>query len=214
MSYPEFVWFLMSEEDKKHPTSIEYWFRCMDLDGDGYISMYEMEYFYEEQMQKMEAVGIERLPFEDCLCQMLDLVQPEEDMKIALRDLKRCKMANIFFDTFMNLDKFLENEQKDPFTNLRDLDSDVPEPTDWEKYAAEEYEILVAEEGANEQEEIHYEDDFEPEDEEQGQGHDDLTNSLERPLDPIKRTVINNSGKATRTIEDDIYDFSSSASSY
>ena len=50
---------------------------------------------------------------------MLDLVQPEENMKIALKDLKRCKMANIFFDTFMNLDKFLENEQKDPFTNLR-----------------------------------------------------------------------------------------------
>ena len=42
----------------------------MDLDGDGFISMYEMEYFYEEQMQKMEAVGIERLPFEDCLCQV------------------------------------------------------------------------------------------------------------------------------------------------
>ena len=50
---------------------------------------------------------------------MLDLVQPEENMKVGLRDLKRCKMANIFFDTFMNLDKFLENEQKDPFTNLR-----------------------------------------------------------------------------------------------
>ena len=50
--------------------SIEYWFRCMDLDGDGQISMYEMEWFYEEQMQKMEALGIERLPFEDCLCQV------------------------------------------------------------------------------------------------------------------------------------------------
>ena len=50
---------------------------------------------------------------------MLDLVQPDEYMKVGLRDLKRCKMANIFFDTFMNLDKFLENEQKDPFTNLR-----------------------------------------------------------------------------------------------
>ena len=24
--------------------SIEYWFRCMDLDGDRVISMYEMEY--------------------------------------------------------------------------------------------------------------------------------------------------------------------------
>merc|ERR1719410_1205371 len=35
MSYTEFVWFLLSEEDKRHPTAIEYWFRCMDLDGDG-----------------------------------------------------------------------------------------------------------------------------------------------------------------------------------
>lgn len=42
----------------------------MDLDGDGYISMYELEYFYEEQMQRMEAIGIETLPFNDCLCQV------------------------------------------------------------------------------------------------------------------------------------------------
>lgn len=27
MSYTEFVWFLLSEEDKNHPTAIEYWFR-------------------------------------------------------------------------------------------------------------------------------------------------------------------------------------------
>lgn len=30
----------------------------------------------------------------------------------------------------------------------------MPEPTDWEKYAADEYENLVAEEGANEQDEM------------------------------------------------------------
>lgn len=33
----------------------------------------------------------------------------------------------------------------------QDLDSDGPEPSDWDKYASEEYEILVAEETANEQ---------------------------------------------------------------
>lgn len=64
LSYCEFVWFLLSEEDKRHPTAIEYWFRCMDLDGDGYISMYELEYFYEEQMHRLEMIGIETLPFE------------------------------------------------------------------------------------------------------------------------------------------------------
>lgn len=34
---------------------------------------------------------------------------------------------------------------------LQDVDSEGPEPSDWDKYASEEYEILVAEETANEQ---------------------------------------------------------------
>lgn len=76
ISYADFVWFLLSEEDKKTPTSIEYWFRCMDLDGDGVLSLYELEYFYKEQMQRLDARAIEPLPLEDCVCQMLDLVQP------------------------------------------------------------------------------------------------------------------------------------------
>lgn len=49
----------------------------MDLDGDGVLSMYELQYFYEEQCQKLDNMAIEPLPFEDCLCQMLDLVKPE-----------------------------------------------------------------------------------------------------------------------------------------
>lgn len=42
----------------------------MDIDGDGVLSMYELEYFYEEQQHRMEQLGIETLPFEDCLCQV------------------------------------------------------------------------------------------------------------------------------------------------
>ncbi|MEQ2255240.1 Serine/threonine-protein phosphatase 2A regulatory subunit B'' subunit beta [Ilyodon furcidens] len=146
LSYADFVWFLISEEDKKTDTSIEYWFRCMDLDGDGLLSMYELEYFYEEQCQKLEALAIEPLPFEDCLCQMLDLVKPEVEGKITLRDLKKCKLAHIFFDTFFNIEKYLDHEQRDPFSVIREAETDGQEVSDWEKYAAEEYDILVAEE--------------------------------------------------------------------
>jgi len=32
--------------------------------------------------------------------------------------------------------------------SVKDQDSTEPEPSDWERYAAEEYELLVAEEGA------------------------------------------------------------------
>lgn len=153
MSYTEFVWFLLSEEDKNHPTAIEYWFRCMDLDGDGYLSMYELEYFYEEQLHRMEAIGLETLPFEDCLCQMLDMIKPATPGKISLSDLKKCKMTSIFFDTFFNLEKYLDHEQRDPFASAREHDPDGHELSDWDRFAAEEYELLVTEESGNEQNE-------------------------------------------------------------
>ncbi|XP_034232169.1 uncharacterized protein LOC117640057 isoform X2 [Thrips palmi] len=161
MSYTEFVWFLLSEEDKTHPTAVEYWFRCMDLDGDGFLSMYELEYFYEEQLQRMDAIGIETLPFEDCLCQMLDMIRPDIQGKVSLSDLKRCKMTSIFFDTFFNLEKYLDHEQRDPFASQRDHDNEGRELSDWDRYAAEEYELLVAEEGGQDaQEDLRLEDEM------------------------------------------------------
>uniref|UniRef100_A0A3P8XSG3 EF-hand domain-containing protein n=1 Tax=Esox lucius TaxID=8010 RepID=A0A3P8XSG3_ESOLU len=151
-----------SSQKKTRKTLPEYWFRCMDTDGDGVLSMFELEFFYEEQCARMEAMGIEPLPFTDLLCQMLDLVKPEVQGKITLSDLKRCRMAHIFFDTFFNLEKYLDHEQRDPFALQKDIDSESPEPSDWDKYASEEYEILVAEETANEQ--LHdgsFDDDYE-----------------------------------------------------
>lgn len=99
--------------------SIEYWFRCMDLDGDGLLSMYELEYFYSEQVARMEEMGIEPISFEDCLCQCLDMVKPVLGDKIRLSDMKQCRLCHIFFDTFFNLPKYLQHEQRDPFSNLR-----------------------------------------------------------------------------------------------
>ncbi|CAF0908436.1 unnamed protein product [Didymodactylos carnosus] len=163
MSYYEFVWFLISEEDKRSQTSIEYWFRCMDLDGDGILSMFELDYFYQEQVHKMEIYGIEYMPFEDAICQMLDLVKPEDENKIRLKDLKRCKLTNVFFDTFFNLEKYLDNEQKDPFSNVKD--PDLPEVSDWVKFAEAEYDNLTHEDGGNENmDDVNYDEDFEEDD--------------------------------------------------
>ncbi|KAB0394776.1 hypothetical protein E2I00_016612 [Balaenoptera physalus] len=78
ISYADFVWFLISEEDKKTPTSM----------------------------------AIEALPFEDCLCQMLDLVKPQSEGDAGGRVPP-------------------------------ESESEGPEMSDWERYAAEEYDILA-----------------------------------------------------------------------
>lgn len=200
MSYNEFVWFLMSEEDKRHPRSMEYWFRCMDLDGDGYLSMYELEYFYEEQLQRMESLGIETLPFGDCLCQMLDMIQPKQRDKVSLADLKRCRMTPIFFDTFFNLEKYLDHEQRDPFASQRDHDGDGMEISDWDRFAAEEYELLVAEEGNLESQDLLYSD-YEPDD-------DELSPNLDKLTEPYHRR-----GRPA-SLDDDEYDYAETDTDY
>lgn len=59
---------------------------------------------------------------------MLDMVNPSQPDKISLSDLKRCRMSAIFLDTFFNLDKYLDHEQRDPFANREDQTM-----TDWDR---------------------------------------------------------------------------------
>jgi serine/threonine-protein phosphatase 2A regulatory subunit B'' len=70
MCYEDFVIFLISEVDKTSEVSHEYWFRAVDLDGDGIISQYEMEYFFQEQSSRMQGLSQEIVRFEDILCQL------------------------------------------------------------------------------------------------------------------------------------------------
>lgn len=53
------------------------------------------------------------------------MVHPAEEGKITLSDLKKCKLTPIFFDTFFNLEKYLDHEQRDPFATQRDSDSEA-----------------------------------------------------------------------------------------
>ena len=56
--------------------------------------------------------------------QMLDMIMPQDRTKISLHDLKSCRMTPIFFDTFFNLEKYLDHEQRDPFASQRETDED------------------------------------------------------------------------------------------
>lgn len=62
--------FLICEEDKTNEISLRYWFRVVDLDGDGVITPMEMYHFYREQMERMADLCYELVPFDDVLTQM------------------------------------------------------------------------------------------------------------------------------------------------
>jgi len=148
MGYTDFIWLLLSEEDKTNPTSIRYWFRCIDLDGDGCVTPYEMEYFYREQMHRMECLSQEVVSFPDILCQMTDMVKPRVEGKICIADLLHCKMGGLFFNVLFNLNKFIQYEQRDPAIIFHERST--PEWTDWDRYAKAEYIRLSMEDEGDE----------------------------------------------------------------
>ncbi|KAG1361521.1 hypothetical protein COCNU_09G009840 [Cocos nucifera] len=115
MGYEDFVYFILSEEDKSSEPSLEYWFKCIDLDGNGILTPNEMQFFYEEQLHHMECIVQEPVLFEDILCQMIDMIGPGNGSYFTLRDLKGCKLSGNIFNILFNLKKFMAFETRDPF---------------------------------------------------------------------------------------------------
>mmetsp|Transcript_5146 Transcript_5146/g.14795 ORF Transcript_5146/g.14795 Transcript_5146/m.14795 type:complete len:540 (-) Transcript_5146:595-2214(-) len=145
MSYEDFVWFILSEEDKSSDVSLDYWFRCVDLDCDGCLQPNEMLYFYEEQLHRMECLAQEPVLFEDVLCQVHDMVQPAKEGSFTLRDLKRQRpLAGTLFNILFNLNKFIAFETRDPFIIRQEREDAAL--SEWDRFARTEYVRLAMEE--------------------------------------------------------------------
>ncbi|XP_010652387.1 serine/threonine protein phosphatase 2A regulatory subunit B''beta-like isoform X2 [Vitis riparia] len=144
MGYEDFVYFMLSEEDKSSEPGLEYWFKCIDLDGNGVLTLNEMQFFYEEQLHRMECMAQEPVLFEDILCQIVDMIAPEREEYITLRDLKGCKLSGNVFNILFNLNKFMAFETRDPFLIRQERED--PTLTEWDRFAHREYIRLSMEE--------------------------------------------------------------------
>ncbi|KAJ3267906.1 Serine/threonine-protein phosphatase 2A regulatory subunit B'' subunit alpha [Terramyces sp. JEL0728] len=153
MTYEDFIWFIFAVEDKRTPQAIEYWFRCLDLDGDGVISLYELTHFYTEQFERMKCSRIsDEWKMNDFICSLIDLVKPKNPNYFTLSDLKRSGSAPLFFDMIFDLRKYDSHIRRiDPV--FRDMDDMICEENGtpvklegFQKFAFRAYQILAEEE--------------------------------------------------------------------
>lgn len=142
MEYEDFLYFILSEEHKGSRTATGYWFRVLDVDGDGLLTLDDIAYFYEEQVRRLVALGHEPVSFTDVAAQLFDAVKPRSRRGIALSDLRRCKLAPLFIGTLTNIHRFLAGEVGDMRAQLG-----VPgaELNEWDVWASAEYARLEEE---------------------------------------------------------------------
>jgi len=114
MDYTDFIWFCISEEDKTSERALDYWFRCIDLDGDGVITLFDMEFFYEEQIHRMECLGHEPITFRNIVRQLMDMLTPGDRKVHITKDvLRKSKLQSNFFNILFNINRLFLLEGKD-----------------------------------------------------------------------------------------------------
>jgi len=153
LSYEDFIFFMLSEEDKANEVSVRYWFSCVDVDGDGKLNNMEMRSFYAVQLHRMQCMGHEIVPFEDMLCQMMDMIKPSNPNYLIAEDFLQSECAQVsgaLFDALFNLNKYLMFEQRDPFVERQKREDEFE--TDWDRFACIDYNRLAMEEEAREEE--------------------------------------------------------------
>jgi serine/threonine-protein phosphatase 2A regulatory subunit B'' len=74
-----------------------------------------MNFFYEEQVHRMEYLGHEHVSFNDLVCQLTDMLKPQVEFQFKLKNFLDHKLySSVFFNSLLNLNKFLAYEQRDP----------------------------------------------------------------------------------------------------
>eukprot|EP00980_Cylindrotheca_fusiformis_P012461 scaffold3055_cov143-Cylindrotheca_fusiformis.AAC.2 len=153
LSYEDFIFFMLSEEDKANDISVRYWFSCVDVDGDGKLNNMEMRSFYAVQLHRMQRMGHEIVPFEDMLCQMMDMIKPQNSEFLVVEDFLQPECSQVsgaLFDALFNINKYLMFEQRDPFVERQKREDEFE--TDWDRFACIDYNRLAMEEEAREEE--------------------------------------------------------------
>lgn len=172
MTFPDFVYFMLAEEDKTTPSAIKFWFSCCDMDSDGRLTYDDMWHFYRAQLDRVAQVGQDGANFRDVLCQMLDYLHPVNPLSITIEDMikpEKRVSSGLIFDVLFNMHKFMRFEMRDPFQEK--LKREDGFGNDWNRFAYFEYIKLASEEEAAAEQ--NYMSDADLDQQGEGEGEDD-----------------------------------------
>lgn len=148
MSYHDFIYFYISDEDKTTERSIRYWFEVVDFDCDGWISLCEIEHFYREQKSRCGGLNCFIPELNNISCMMNDLLMPSLQGRYRLDDFLRNRLvAGHFFNILVNTKKcltsmFMDGELNSLQAVILPKHSDKSHPTPWDLHCQYQYQII------------------------------------------------------------------------
>ncbi|KAF7638953.1 hypothetical protein Mgra_00001477 [Meloidogyne graminicola] len=126
MSYEEFVIFQIAYNHLAHPSALSYFFKILDVNSDGYLDNYELNYFYTELRSAYNGWFMDgAMPeFGDFSDQFYDMVKPAVNQRITLQELLACKQGHDFMLCLISHTEFYRYEMRESETGNQD--SEMP----------------------------------------------------------------------------------------
>ena len=113
MDYKAYLDFVLAMENRKETQALQYFFRILDINKDGYLHLMSLNYFFRGIQSMLSECGHEHVKFEDVQNEIFDMVKPLHPWQITLQDLIRSGQGEIIVNILIDLDGFWTYENRE-----------------------------------------------------------------------------------------------------
>lgn len=124
MDYKTYLDFVLAMENPRETASIQYIFRILDLEHKGYLTSFDLNYFYRVIQENLKEISSDRIQFEDVNNEIFDMVKPEDPCKITLRDIIKSNQGDTILGILTDYNLFWMYENRE--NTIPDANSPVP----------------------------------------------------------------------------------------
>lgn len=104
LNFEDFVWLRQAMQDRMGNTSVEYWFRVLDLDDDGVLGPLDVECSYENRIWQLREMGErQHVATTSAVMQLHDMVSLRGGGDLRCNKLRNSGVTELVFDLLLGV---------------------------------------------------------------------------------------------------------------
>lgn len=113
MDFKTYLDFVLACENRKEPQSLQYFFRVLDIKGNGFLDAFSLNFFFRDILREMTRLQQDPVNFADVKDEIFDMVRPRDPLKITLSDLVSCGSGDVVVSILIDLNGFWNYENRE-----------------------------------------------------------------------------------------------------
>lgn len=113
MDYKTYLDFVLALENRHEPQSLQYLFKILDINSQGYLDTFSLNYFFRAIQDQMRQNGQEPVSFQDVKDELFDMIKPADPTKITLQDIIHSGQGETLVSILIDLNGFWTHENRE-----------------------------------------------------------------------------------------------------